>query len=198
MIGVARLWDESWQAFLVSAGALAFVGYFYLAKAETQHEAQRKAEFTPKAAEEIVKQYGAALARGCPDGGIARYDSYLPCSKEKIKQAYKLALAYQIEHESLTKETAELLLGAVTTLNAFVPEEKANRINNNKHSIGNDECWEFMRNMSGLEIWSEMNEFIADVQVLDRQDHLFHQRVHTLIGLEYSPGIEKRYWDDFP
>jgi len=52
LIGAVQLWDESWQAFLLSAGVLAFVIYFYIAKTE----AERKTELTPKAAEEIVRQ----------------------------------------------------------------------------------------------------------------------------------------------
>jgi len=32
-----------------------------------------------------------------------------------------------------------------------------------------------------------MDELIAQVRQLDTEDRLFHQRVYTLIGLEYSP-----------
>jgi hypothetical protein len=197
MIGAGRLWDRSAWAFLVSAGALAFVIYFYIAKADARESEKRKSEVTPKKAEKIVQQYGAALARGVPKGHIARYESYLPCSKEKIKQAFKLVLAYQVEHRSLTKDTGNLLIGAVSHLNAFVPDEKADRINANKLLIGDEESSQFMHDMAGVEIWAEMDEFVAAVQALDSEDDLFHQRVYTLIGLEYSERIEKAYWDIF-
>lgn len=192
-IGTSELWDEVWYAFLISAGSLAFVIYFHIAKGE----AKRKAEFTPKTAETIVQQYGAALAQGCPDGGIARYESYLPCSKEKIKQAFKLFLAYKIEYKSLTKEPTETLLGAISALNAFVSEEKANRINNSKPSLENEEYWEFTKAMFGLDVREEMDQFIIEIQGFDPDDPLFHQRVYTLIGLQYSPTIEKSYTDLF-
>jgi hypothetical protein len=184
------------KAFLISAGALAFVIYFYLTKADAREKEQRKSELTPKAAEQIVRQYGGALARGGPEGSIARYESYLPCSKEKIKQSFKLMLAYEVEHRSLTNETANLLIGSVAHLNAFVPDEKADRINANKLRIGDKECSRHLHDMWGVEIRAEMDVFIAAVQALDRDDGLFHQRVYTLIGLEYSKRIEKAYFDD--
>jgi hypothetical protein len=58
-------------------------------------------------------------------------------------------------------------------LNAFVSEEKANRINTSERTLENEEYWEFTRAMFGLEIREEMDEFISEVQGLDADDPLF-------------------------
>jgi hypothetical protein len=182
---------------LAGFGGLAFVIYFYAAKGNAQREAERKTELRPKQAEEIVQQYGAALAKGCREGGIARYESYLPCSKAKIKQAVKLFLAWQIEHKSLLKEPTETLLGAVAALNSFLPDDQADRVNQSRRTPDDPEFWDAMKNVVSFEIREEMDEFIAEVQKWDTNDPLFHQRVYTLIGLEYSSAIEKGYRDFF-
>ena len=199
VIGAGRLWDRSGWAFLVSAGTLAFVIYFYLAKTDAVESEKRMGEFTPKQAEKIVQQYGAALARGCPEGHIARPETFLPCPKEKIKQAFKLVLAFEVEHKSLTQENAGQLLGAIMYLDSFVPDDKADRINQGAGSPlqPNTEYWDFTSTMVSIEIRREMDEFIEQVQDLDADDPLFHQRIYTLIGLPYSPRIEKSYWDIF-
>jgi hypothetical protein len=192
--GAGALWDRSGWAFVISVGTVPFVIYFYIAKVNALESEKRKRTLTPKQAERIVQRYGAALARGCPDGGIARYESYLPCSKGKIKQAVKLVLAFQIEYSSLEKEPTENLLQAISCLNSFVPEEKANQINKGDHGVHNTLYWDFIKTMVSLEIREEIDNFIQQVRQLDQDDPLFHQRVYTLIGLEYSPSIEKDFY----
>ena len=176
---------------------LGTVCFFYGVKVKELTDVRvESVTMTPIEAETIVQQYGAALARGTPtERGIARYESYLPCSKERIKQATKVFLAFKIEYHSLEKEFTETLLGAVSHLNAFVPEETANRINSSKHTLEDEEYWQFSRAMFGMDIREEMDNFILDVQALDRDDPLFHQRVFTLAGIPYSPKIEKGYTD---
>jgi hypothetical protein len=165
---------------------------------ELTDERVESVTMTPTEAETIVQQYGAALARGTPiESGIARYESYLPCSKERIKQAFKIFLAFQIEYQSLGKESTENLLGALSGLNAFVPAETADRINNSGHSLEDKEYWEFTQAMFGLDIRQEMDDFIGEVRGLDKDDPLFHQRVFTLAGLPYSPKVEKGYIETF-
>jgi hypothetical protein len=191
-VGAGQLWEENWIALAIAVGATAFLVYFYNRK----HEASHPLLMMPKDAERIVQQYGAALARGCPDGGIARYASFLQNSDDEIKQATKLFLACRIEHKALTKEIAENILGAVSALHSFVPDDQADRINEihrNRESCGNDELWVFIRNMVSLEIREEMDNFISQVQPLNTDDSLFHQRVYTLAGLEYGPEVEKGY-----
>ena len=190
--GHSHLWDESWQVGLLWAGAIAYVAYFYISRAE----AQRFRPLLPKDAERIVRAYGAALSRGSPDRGIARYDSYLPCSKDEIKQAVKLWLAFQIELGSLTKEPTENLLGAISFLNSFVPDEEAERINRSNGSLENEEYWYFVENMVSSEIREEIDDFIKEVMMLDPVDALFHQKVYTLIGIPYSTSIEKQYFSE--
>jgi hypothetical protein len=50
-----------------------------------------------------------------------------------------------------------------------------------------------MKSMFGSDIRQEMDDFIAEVKTWDADEPLFHQRVYTLIGLEYSPAIEKKF-----
>lgn len=194
IVGAVKLSEKSWPTFLVSAGALAFVIYFYVAKGR----AKEKTELTPKLAAEIIEQYADAMARGTPDGGIARYESYLPCSKDRIKQACKLSLAFLIEHHSLKQEYVRLLLSTIAGLSSFVPDEKAKRINANR-TPANEEYRQFSDSMIGREIRREMDEFIEQVEAMDTCDPLFHQRVYTLIGLEYFPSVKQKfsdaYWD---
>jgi len=81
-------------------------------------------------------------------------------------------------------------------LDSFVPDEKADRINNNR-TLGNEEYAYFATHMISTEIRIEMDDFIVQARRLGPDDPLYHQRVYTLIGLEYSPTIEKSYLDAF-
>lgn len=192
IVGGAKLWDESWQIGLVSAAALAWVIYFYYAK----DEANQKRELTPKLAEEIIRQYADAMVRSGEEEGTTRRESYLPCSKEKIKQACKLTLAFLIEHNSLNQQYTNELLSTIMYLDSFVPDDKAERINSNR-SLKNKEYADYCTSMISSEIRFEMDEFIEQVEALDSIDPLFHQKVYTLIGLEYSPAVKKKHWDDY-
>ena len=134
----------------------------------------------------IVGQYGAALAKGPPDNGIARDESYLPCSKDKIVNAFKVVLAFEIEHRILTPKAADQLVAAAPYLGSFVADDKADRINNDhKRDIHSEEHMEFIRGMANREVLNDLESFIRRVQTLDRQDPLYRKKVFELIGLEY-------------
>lgn len=151
---------------------------------------------TPERAEEIVCQYGAALANIGSEKGIAKCESNLPCPRDQIKNAFKLVLAFLIEHESLTQAAKEQLLVPLTYLHWFVPDAQAKRINTHHLNTTRDE--EYRRFRSALfdrEIVREMEQFINEVHRLDLDDPLFHQRVYTMIGLEYSPSKKRSFWD---
>ena len=179
---------------------LRILGSWLVEKSEPtdEYEPSPSILMMPKDAERIVQQYGAALARGYPDRGIARYASYLSHSRDEIKQASKLFLACRIEHDSLTNEVAENLLGAVMFLDSFVPDAQADRINQihrTTQSLENEEYSTFISNMLNMEIREEMDEFIVEVEALDPNDPLFHQRIYTLAGLEYGPSVENGYFE---
>ena len=192
--GLDRIFDPYFYELLLAAGALAFTVYFYIAKNEAKR-AEKLKPLTPKAANEIVRQYGEALARGCPDDGVARYASYLPCTREEIIQAFKLVLAFEIEHKSLTQKNYDLLVPAIMYLDSFVADDRADRINRGGRDFENKEYWEFIPTMASAEIREEIDNFLTQVEAMDSEDTLFHQRVYTLIGLPYSPDIEKKYWN---
>ena len=47
--------------------------------------------------------------------------------------------------------------------------------------------------MVNMEIREEMDDFIMEVEALDPNNPLFHQRVYTRAGLEYGPSVENGY-----
>lgn len=154
---------------------------------------------TIQEADEIVTGYGAALTRGCPDKGVARYESYLPCSKDRIKKAFKLTFAFLIEHNAFTRELQDSLFNSIIFLEQFVPDAVARRINVShlNHSFDKEYQTFATSNMVNFVILREMEEFIAAVRGLDSSDPLYKQRIYTMIGLEYSPPKKRSFWSRF-
>jgi hypothetical protein len=185
--GASRLLDENWQVALLAGGATAFVIYFYIAKGE----ARQKTELTPKVAQEILRQFAEVLAEGTPEGEIARYESNLPCSKERIKQACKVVLAYLIEYDAISQDYATNLLSMVLHIGSFEPDDKAKRINTLKAN-GEPNWWKDF-NQIDVATRTELDEFIEQVEALDSTDPLFHQHVYSLIGIEYSPRLKRSF-----
>ncbi|HSS21663.1 MAG TPA: hypothetical protein VLL54_16440 [Pyrinomonadaceae bacterium] len=189
--GVAQLLDESWPIAFTFVGAVAYSAYFYIAKGE----AKRKSQLTPKLAEEIVQHYGAALEHGLSDGRTAIPESLLPCSKERIKQAFKLALAFQIDYDSLKEEDRSTLVAGLMYLGQFVPDAQANLINEGPRTLANVNYNEFqdLQINAALEVKEEMDSFVAQITALDKFDPLFHQKTYSLIGLEYSDSVKQDF-----
>lgn len=160
-----------------------------------------------KEAEKIVQSYGTALAHGTE--GVARYESWLPQSKETIIKAFKLYLSFLIEFDSLTKRNYDELLVSASGLSSFIEDDKAKKINNTvrlykekdpSQRPSDEDMEEFMnfsKQMVSLTIQQELQDFIDEVGRLDKEDQLFHQRVYTLIGLEYSPEKKQSFWNIF-
>jgi hypothetical protein len=140
IVGIAKLWDENWRIGLVSAGAVAFIVYFYTVKDKTK----QKTELTPKLADEIIKEYGAALENGLSGDGTAIRESTLPCPKEKVKQAFKLILAFQIDYHSLREEDRSHLVAGLMHLGRFVPDAQADLVNNGTRTLGDPAFNEFV------------------------------------------------------
>jgi hypothetical protein len=82
----------------------------------------------PIEAEQIVKNYGAALAQGS-EGEIARKLSWLPCSVCKIRQAFYVYLAELISHKALTQQMGNNLKFTYHGLNSFIADADADKIN---------------------------------------------------------------------
>ena len=193
IVGIAKLWDENWQIGLVSVGAIAFIVYFYTAK----DKAKQRSELTPKLADEIIREYGAALENGLSGYGTAIRESSLPCPKEKLKQAFKLTLAFRIYYDSLKEEDRSNLVSGLMSLGHFVPDAQADLVNDGTRTLGDPIFNEFVDYQTGtsLAIYEEMNAFVSEVKAFEEFDPLFHQRVCTLIGLEYSQSIKRAFTD---
>ena len=158
-------------------------------------------------AENIVQKYGAALARGT-DGGIARREAWLPRPKSDIIKAFKLVIGFLIEYKSLTEKNYNELIVPLSALNSFVNDQMFNKINSVHKLIregkidsitqeDQNEFQEFVATMMGKETSEEVKLFIEKVQDFDTDDPLFHQRLYTEIGLEFSPTKKKSFWDIF-
>lgn len=160
-------------------------------------------------AEKIVQSYGGALVLGT-EGEIARYESWLPQPKETIIKAVKLWLSFLIQNDSLTKQYFDKLVCPVMSLDTFVEDNKAQKINNtvrlykkkdsSQRPSANDmeELGEFIKlNFGGVAILHDLQDFVEEVGKLDKVDQLFHQRVYTLIGLEYTPEKRKAFYEPF-
>jgi hypothetical protein len=153
-------------------------------------------------AREIVNLYGGALSK-LKDGEISRKVSLLPTDKETIIKATKLFVAYLIEFESLDKQAEDALIVSLSGIGTFVPDDRAMKINEavklirsgvTEHEEEKKIFGEFITEMDGTNIIQDVEEFINSVYALNREDPLFHQRVYTLAGIEYSPSKKKSFW----
>lgn len=155
-------------------------------------------------AEKIVNKYGAALTVK-PEVGLFRKLSLLPTSKENVIKAFKLQIAFLIEYKSWNDETKDTLITPLFFLAHFREDKEVERfiktdklIREKKISLDDKIAIEY--NNAEREIVSEslnikLDGFIEQVNNMDTKDALYHQRVYTLIGLEYSPKVEKAYDD---
>jgi hypothetical protein len=138
---------------------------------------------TPREAELIINQYGAALAR-CTDGGIARKLSWLPCSVCKIRLAFFVYIRELIESGILTQKIGEELKGTYQALNQFLADSDADIINDFNHKVGagislteseNELFCQFMRRMSNNDNYCEFNSYINECfGQRDYQDVILH------------------------
>ncbi|MDP2892700.1 MAG: hypothetical protein Q8O09_06150 [Bacillota bacterium] len=157
----------------------------------------------------IIFAYGGAL-QVKPEYGLFRKSSLLPCSKDDILKAAKLLIALKIEVRQWNDEWRDSMEGALCFLPNFHDDKEVDYINrisriwfegkikkddlqftNWKKRM--DELFKESKEFQEKIIDKELDNFIRDVENLDRKDYLYHQRIYTLIGLEYSPQIEKIY-----
>jgi hypothetical protein len=186
LVGAEKLLYEHALIALLGCASVAYIVCFYVAKSA----AKQKTELTPKLAEQIIKQYGDALAREIPDDGLARYESFLPCPKERLKQAFKVMFAFLIEYEEMDQPYADHLLTGITYLGQFEPDEKARHINALR---ANGEPYWHEFDQFEMASRAEIDRFIEEVSALDSSDPLFHQQVYSLIGLEYSAKLRRSF-----
>jgi predicted transcriptional regulator len=78
-------------------------------------------------AEKIINNYGSVIAN---DGNPFKKKTTLPCSKAKIRYAFYVYIAAIInEIGELPKNIGENLVATYSMLDAFVSDEKADRLN---------------------------------------------------------------------
>lgn len=87
---------------------------------------------TPREAEKIVNSYGGAIAR---EEGIAKKQSFLPCSIPKIKQAYFIYLEELYKLNILTKDITEKLVITYSMFDSFIDDAEAEKINSIQEKI---------------------------------------------------------------
>ena len=161
-------------------------------------------------AEQIIEQYADALARDIPGGGIARFESWLPCQPETVAQAIKIVCALEIQSKTLTQEVRDGFGTAISSLSSFVPDEMAQRINatrnlsaqekfEQRNSSAFRELDDFRdRAQEGLRLRLDLDNFINQVAQIDPNDPLYYQRAYTLAGVEYlAPKKKRRFWEIF-
>lgn len=153
-------------------------------------------------ARKIINKYGAALAT---EEAILRRESLLPCDKDTIVKAAKLFLAYLIEYDTLNEDTEQSMITSIAGIGSFVPDKEAIEVNKVLHSMRAGEIpsddpriapamQKVTSKMISLELMSEIQNFILEVRLLDRFDPLYHQRIYTLAGIEYSPEKKRSFW----
>lgn len=153
-------------------------------------------------AETIVQEYASVLATETATDGPASCSSRLPHPPEKVIQAMKLWLAYEIQNRSLTQEFRNEIGTAASRLPYFIQDEEAHRLNttNRNYSaaegdspttedfiarakvVGEVHEWSMNARIAGSSLRCELSDFVAAVEQFDPTDSLYWQRVHTLAG----------------
>lgn len=168
-------------------------------------------------AQKIVQDYGSVLEAEKPDGGPACFASRLPDSPERIMQAMKLWLAHDIQKGSLAQEFQSMIGGAASRLSYYIRDEEAYRINAisgdfspekrvglspeqfmaRAKAVGEVHEWTTTAQIAGIALSRELSDFVTAVELFDRSDKLYWQRVYTLAGLEYSVPKKWSFWSRF-
>lgn len=156
----------------------------------------------------IVHKFVDAVALGVPKGCTALRESVLPCSKDKIVDAYKVFMAHVVKHKTLSKEDFDRYLMLLKCLGAFVDDKEASMIDNffrlsdsERIKIANNEpekynyCFGYNLRRVRNARHDEVCQFVDDLQELDVDDPLWCEKVYNLANIEYKPEY-KRYFDD--
>jgi hypothetical protein len=150
----------------------------------------------------IVEKYGAALAK---EEAPLRRESLLPSDKNTIIKATKLFIAYLIEFHGLTEDSEQSLISSIGYITAFVPDREAIEVNHVLESFtsgqipsGDPRVGAAVKKatdaMYSSELADDIQRFIYEVHQLDREDPLYHQRIYTLAGIEYSLEKKRSFW----
>lgn len=146
----------------------------------------------------IIKEYGGAFENRNSEG-IARRESWLPCSKANIILAFKLLFTHLIEQFQLSQKRFDELIVPLMAIDSFVDDEQAGEIDliHRKLELNRvtaDELEKYTlymkKSFTSKETVDTMIDFINLILKLDPQDSLFHQKIYIYTGIEYSEEIK--------
>jgi hypothetical protein len=151
----------------------------------------------------IIDKYISALAKGTAPNGIARYQSLLPCSKEKIYDAFKIFLAYSIKHNSYPPEILGKYIASSAYVTSFINDDHVEIFDemfaqNKLYLIEKDDqesniFIQYWESMLSVDEFDKITSFVEKIQKLDLKDRYYCRKVYELAGLKYYSDYE----DDF-
>jgi hypothetical protein len=151
----------------------------------------------------IIEKYINALAKGIENNGIARYQSLLPCSKEKIHDAFKIFLAHSIHNRPLPSVIFEKYLEASLYIDDFIEDEKA-KIINELHALGSykeimkDEnkskiFFDYKANKSADNKHLVLVAFTNRIKELDYKSTDYCKKIYDLAEIKYYEDYENDF-----
>jgi hypothetical protein len=154
-------------------------------------------------AEEIIEKFVEVLAIGTKTNDIARYQSLLPCSKDKIFDAFKIFLANAIKFNSFPSNILDNYIAIVPTVNQFIDDDIAD-ILNEMHKLKDlklisqdkEKARIYFDNRTKLFSTIEYNnilDFISGIKKLRNDDPQYCKKIYDLAGLRYYPDYEKDF-----
>lgn len=161
-----------------------------------------------KEAERIVQQYGGSLAKGTEYKRFRR-EKWLKTTKENIIAAHKLIISFLYENKSWNQENFDLYMTPLLALDVFQSDEIIDRMINTTIKLDNKqlsfdknipevkEVMDYMLSMRSQRIADNIDDFLNNLYKISPDDKLYHQKVYTLAGIEYSPEKKESFWDVF-
>lgn len=152
-----------------------------------------------------IKKYGSAFENQNKEG-IARYESWLPCPKQNIILAFKLLFAHLIEHQQLSQKRFDELIVPLMAIDSFVDDQQGNEIDRIHKRLEADQITSgelekytsyMKRSFSSKETVDHMIDYVNLVLKLDPTDSLYHQKICTYAGIEYSDEIQNSFRRQF-
>ncbi len=128
-------------------------------------------------AEEIIRDYGGAVARGTDEGSVVRRAEWLPTPKARIRQAYfNLIPAIIGERGHMPQDIGQNLVNIYAMLNMFVDNETADRLTeaalrikadeldlkSPEDKVLQDEYFNYRHRMQDPQLLEEIDSYIAD------------------------------------
>ncbi|NMC27201.1 MAG: hypothetical protein GYA42_03535 [Syntrophomonadaceae bacterium] len=155
-------------------------------------------------AENIVNGYAAAVAKGFLDRDLVRYESWLPCSKDRIVSAYKIFFAYVIKFKTLSRDDFKKHLMILNYIDTFVEDAQATKINV-FWKLDTDAKKEFQEQYPEItplckyysdhilisKGYEDVINFVQEVQKLDCHSQFYCRKIYELAQIKYLPRYEK-------